>query len=335
MLSALRAPPPAIPGSTVAVICPSAPAVALWPHRVSAGTRFLERSGYQIRIMPNAGLQTGWTAGTGEQRAEDLNAAFEDPDVSVVLAAIGGNHSAQMLPFVDFDLIAQNPKIVQGYSDTTVLLWAVAKHAGLRTFHGPALVSELGEYLEPLPYTATWLQSAWTDSWSDITPSDVWTDEFLDWDQRADLERPRNLKRGNGWHCIRSGRADGPLLGGCLETIIWHLAGTPEWIQPEGAILFLETSEEAPSPAHIDAYLTTLARIGAFDSAAGLLFGRPYGYTDADKQQLFEVVERRTAASGIPVLADVDIGHADPMLTLPIGAPARLDAGAKKLSIGS
>ena len=69
-------------------------------------------------------LSTGWTAGSGQERAADINAAFADPDVSVVLAAIGGNHSAQLLPYLDFELIAANPKVFQGYSDNTLLHWA-------------------------------------------------------------------------------------------------------------------------------------------------------------------------------------------------------------------
>ncbi len=109
------------PGSTVAIISPSAPAVALFPHRLERGTAHLKSLGFEVKLMPNAALRTGWTAGSGEERAIDLHEAFADPDVSVVLAAIGGNHSAQMLPFLDYDLIAENPKVFQGYSDVTTL----------------------------------------------------------------------------------------------------------------------------------------------------------------------------------------------------------------------
>ncbi|MPZ70458.1 MAG: hypothetical protein GEU71_13170 [Actinobacteria bacterium] len=95
----------------------------------------------------------------------------------------------------------------------------------------------------------------------------------------------------------------------------------------------MESSEEAPAPEYVDAYLTTFERDGLFDAAAGLIVGRPYGYTEDDKDVLFEVIERRTETSGIPVLADVDIGHTDPMLTLPMGAMARLDAAAPSFSL--
>ena len=81
-----------------------------------------------------------------EARVEDLHAAFLDEDVAVVLASIGGNHSNQLLPLLDFDLIRAHPKVFQGYSDVTVLHWAIASRAGLATFYGPALVPELGEF---------------------------------------------------------------------------------------------------------------------------------------------------------------------------------------------
>lgn len=283
--------------------------------------------------MPNASLDTGWTAGTGEQRAQDINAAFADPDVDVIIAAIGGNHSAQTLAHLDFDLIRENPKIFQGYSDVTVLLWALAAKARMQTFHGPALIPELGEYPEVLAYTDRWMQKAWTGEPITFEPAKEWTDEFLDWDEKRDLERPRHLRRGDGWHCVRPGTAEGPLIGGCLETIIWHINGTDLWSIPDGALLFLETSEEAPSPAQVDAYLTTIERQGVFDAIGGLIFGRSYGYNEDAEALLYSVLAARTDKSGIPVITDVDIGHTDPMLTLPIGRMARVDTAERSFSL--
>src|SRR5947209_3606151 len=94
-------PPRARPGDTVAVISPSWPAVASWPHRVARGRAYLESLGLRVRIMPNAGGREGWVSGSPQARAADLHQAFADPDVAVVLCAIGGNHSNQMLPYLD------------------------------------------------------------------------------------------------------------------------------------------------------------------------------------------------------------------------------------------
>jgi muramoyltetrapeptide carboxypeptidase len=324
----LTKPPRVRPGDTVAIVSPSFGAVGTWPRRVERGTTYLESLGLKVRVMPNAARTEGWVSAPAEARVDDLHQAFLDDEVSVVLAGIGGNHSNQLLPLLDYDLLAVHPKVFQGYSDITVLHWALAKYADLGTFYGPALVPELGEFPQVLPYTDRWFRAAWFGG-DPLTyePSDVWTDEFLDWDATDDVLRPRELRESDGWIAIREGRATGRLLGGCLETICWHLKGSSAWIEPDGAILLLETSEEAPSPAEVDAYLTDLEQLGVFDAAAALIVARPYGYNAENAQILWDVVARRTEESGLPVLGNVDAGHADPMLTIPLGVEAEVDAG--------
>ena len=169
-----------------------------------------------------------------------------------MLAGIGGNHSNQLLPLLDFDLIRAHPKVFQGYSDMTVLHWAIATRAGLATFYGPALVPGARGVPSSPAATRTGTcapRGSATRAISPSSPPPTWTDEFLDWDAKADLSRPRVERASEGWISIRDGLTSGPLLGGCLETICWHLKGSSAWVDPEGAILFLETSEDAPSPA--------------------------------------------------------------------------------------
>ena len=319
----------------MAVVSPSAPAVAWWPHRISRATAYLESLGLAVRLMPNAAASSGWVSASAEARASDINEAFRDPDIAAIIAGIGGNHSNQLLPYLDFDLIGANPKIFQGYSDITVLHWAFQKHARLRTFYGPAFMVGLAELPAPLAYTDRYLRAAWFGGKPyDIEPAAEWTEEFVDAFAPADHTQVRSLTPSDGWTTIRPGVADGPLMGGCLETICWHLKGSAAWPDDlAGAVVFLETSEEAPSPSHVDAYLTDLEQLGVFDQAAGLLVGRPRGYSPEDTLRLWQVVEARTAAAGLPVLANIDLGHTDPMLTLPLGAQVRLDAGAKSFSL--
>ena len=333
-MEALAKPRRVRPGDTVAVVSPSFGAVGRWPHRVERATAYLESLDLEVRLMPNAGRSEGWASAPPEDRVADIHAAFADDDVAVVLCGIGGNHSNQLLPLLDYDLIRAHPKVFQGYSDMTVLHWAFARHAGLATFYGRALVPELGEFPEVLEHTDRCLRAAWFGEEPVVyEPSPVWTDELLDWDTKLDLTRPHELRESEGWVTIREGVTRGPLLGGCLETICWHLKGSDAWLEPDGAILLLETSEEAPPPSDVDAYLTDLEQLGVFEAAAGLLVARPMGYGDDDRQQLWEVVERRTARAGIPVLGNVEAGHADPMVTLPFGVPAELDAGSRALRL--
>jgi muramoyltetrapeptide carboxypeptidase len=124
----------------------------------------------------------------------------------VVLAAIGGDHAPELVPHLDYQLIRATPKLFQGYSDVTVLHWAVLKHAGLITFYGPALLPELGEHPTVLPYTDTWLRAVWFGSAPlRFVPATSWTDEFLDWEHGQDRTRPRELRPSGGWVTIRDG----------------------------------------------------------------------------------------------------------------------------------
>jgi muramoyltetrapeptide carboxypeptidase len=327
-LNAAQAPPRVRPGDTVAVAAPSFGAIGAWPHRAEQGRAYIESLGLKVKIMPNATRNDSWVSAPAQARADDIHAAFADPDVSVVLAAIGGNHSNQLLPLLDFDLIQTNPKIFQGYSDNTVLHWALIERAGLRTFYGPAFTLALAEYPGVLPYTDHHLRAAWFgDAPITFEAAPEWTDEILDFDRQLDLTRPRRLVRSEGWVALHDGIAEGPLIGGCLESICWHLKGRDEWPDLSGAVLMLETSEEAPSPAHVDGYLTDLAHMGTFDDIVGLILARPAFYSPEDMDSLWRVVIEYTGA--LPVLANVDCGHTDPMLTLPLGAQVRLDAGAR------
>jgi muramoyltetrapeptide carboxypeptidase len=276
--------------------------------------------------MAHAAGVEGWVSGSPQDRAGDLHAAFADPEVAVVLCAIGGNHANQVLPHLDFDLIRANPKVFQGYSDMTVLHWAIAEETGLSTFYGPALVAELAEFPAVLPLTERFLRAAWfEDEPLRFEPAAEWTDEFLDWNLQLDLTRPRELRPSEGWVTIRGGVAEGPLVGGCLETICWHLKGSAYWPRLDGAVLMLESSEEQPPPAHVESYLTDLEQLGVFDAIAGLVYARPYGYDAGERETLWNVL---ATYARFPALANVDCGHTDPMLTLPLGQAVRVHADA-------
>jgi muramoyltetrapeptide carboxypeptidase LdcA involved in peptidoglycan recycling len=322
------------PGSTVAVVSPCSRHVFWVEHRAERGIAYLRSLGLEVKVMPHSGGGMAGEDVSPEQRAADLHAAFSDPSISVVLVAIGGDAAIDLLPYLDYDLIAAHPRVFQGYSDATVLHWALMRFAGLRTLHGPALISELGEYPTVLPYTHSALTAAWFDHTpSRLLPAAAWTDEFLDWTQQLDLTRPRQLSASEGWRTIRPGTAEGLLIGGCLETIARHLVASDAWLDLSGAILLLETSEERPQIAEIDGYLGLLGSQPGFHQIAGLAMARPYGFTPSDRDALRDVLRKHVRSIQVPVLADVDAGHTDPMLTLPLGASVRLDADNGSLEL--
>lgn len=208
-------------GDTIGVVSPSWCGPALFPHRVERGRAFLESLGYRVVLAEHAVGRRGWVSGTPEERAADIHRMFADPDVKAIVAAIGGDHSCQVLPHLDFGLIAANPKVFVGFSDVTVLNLAIHARTGLVTFSGPALMTEFAEYPEPFAYSVEHFLKAvaGTGPIGEIAPASVWTDERLDWGTKADLTRARTLKTSPGWAWLRPGRGEGPLVGGCLESM--------------------------------------------------------------------------------------------------------------------
>ncbi|MBJ7608555.1 MAG: LD-carboxypeptidase [Candidatus Dormibacteraeota bacterium] len=330
----MRIPTRLAAGDVIAVVSPAWGAVGALPHRAERASQYLERLGLTVRFMSSSRRNDGWSSASPEERADDINCAFGDRDIAAILCSIGGNHTNQVLPHLDWDVIAANPKLFQGYSDITVLHWALAKNAGLRTFYGPALISELAEWPVPLPFTDASLTSAWFGAEPlTLEAAREWTEERIEWEtDDIDSPRARVMAANDNWHWLRPGRAEGWLFGGCLETICWHLKGQADWLDLEGCVLFLETSEEAPSPAHIDAYLTDLEQLDIFNKVTGLILGRPAGYTPADVRAFEDVIVMRTANSDIPVVANLDCGHTDPMLTLPFGTGVSLDSAINSIN---
>ena len=149
---------------------------------------------------------------------------------------------------------------------------------------------------------------------------------ILNFGTQDDLTRPRKLQPGGGWLWLHPGAARGPVLGGCLESLCWHVKGSPEWPQLEGCVLLLEPSEEAPSPGDVASYLTDLRRMGVMEQISGLVFSRPTNYRADDVAALWDVVRDATENLGIPVLGNFDCGHTDPMLTVPLGVEVCLDS---------
>lgn len=322
------------PGDTIGVVAPSAPGPARFPHRLERGVAFLESLGYSVTVAPHVYGQRGHVAGTPEERAEDIMEMFRALEVRAIIAAIGGDHSCHLLPLLDWAVIRQNPKVFMGFSDVTVLNLAIHHETGLITFNGPMIMSDLGEFPQPPGYTVDHMLRAIArpEPLGAIAPATDWTEEFLDWRQKLDLTRPRQFQPSPGWAWLKEGWAAGPLVGGCFESL-QHLRGTPFWPDLDGAILFLETSEEVPSPAWVDAALQDLENMGVLDRLAGLLYGRPMGYTDEQRDELRSVLLERTRRYSFPIVADMDFGHTAPQMTLPIGVRAEIDTRERRFAI--
>lgn len=319
-------PPKLQHGDTIGIVSPSWGGAGAFPHRAEQGVKALESLGFKVMFAPHARNNLGFTSDSPENRVRDIHAMFANPQVKAIIASIGGDHACHLLPLLDYELIAANPKIFMGFSDITVLNVALHQKTGLITFNGPALITDFAEYPQMLAYTQTWftktvMQAAPVGK---VEPATHWTEAFLDWNTRQDQQRPRVLTPSNGWTWLKPGKAEGHLMGGCIESL-QHLRGTPYAPNWQNAIFFFETSEEKPSPETVDGILMDYQNMGVFEQIKGMLVGRPMLYSDEEKARLRQYILVRTQGCNFPIITDMDFGHTSPQFTLPLGCLARMD----------
>ena len=272
--------------------------------------------GFQVKPAQHLYQRTQYLAGTDRQRADDLNAMFADKAVDAIFCLRGGYGSSRLLPLLDYDLIAANPKVLMGYSDITALHCAISQRTGLVTFHGPIVGDNLTEYsYEQFRQT---LMQARARQLLAVPPP------FED-------AGPGRVEKENRLTVFNPGVAEGPLLGGNLS-LVCHLMGTPWEPDFSGRILFLEDVHEAPY--RVDRMLTQLRLAGALDKVAGIAFGK---FTEAETRNntfsMEQVLRERTAGLGVPVIRGLMIGHVEDQAVVPVGARARLDAGSATLTL--
>jgi len=332
------------PGDKVAAITLSWGGPAAFPHRYEAGKRQLqEEFDLQVVETPHALADDSWLHQNPRARAGDLMAAFADPSIKAIISTIGGDDSIRILPYLDLEVIRSNPKIFLGYSDTTVTHMACFK-AGLISFYGPAIMAGFAENGGMFPYMVDSLRKTLFSATpiGAIKPNTRgWTVESLDWAQPENQHRRRKRNPSPGWKFIQGrGVRRGHLLGGCFEVLDW-LRGTDVWPEPaqwQDAILFLETTEEAPSPDYVKYSLRSYASLGILARLSGILFGRPGGPIPPEQfgeydDVLRHVVTEEEGLSDLPIVTRMDFGHTDPMFVLPYGLQAEINCDTQQVRI--
>lgn len=327
-------PPRIRPGDAIGITSPSWGGAGLFPHRVEQATRHLEKLGFRVKLGDHALNQNGYVSDTAENRVADLHQLFLDPEVKVVVAAIGGDHACHLLPGLDFDLLRRHPTALVGFSDITVLNVAIWQQTGLVTFNGPAILTDFAEWPRLFAYTERYFLKALCEAAPVglIEPAAWWTEEFQQWEDMADRTRPRVRHPSPGWTWLKEGTAEGILIGGALSSLE-HLRGTRYWPDWEGTILFIETTEEKPSPERVDSLLMDYENMGVLDKIRGLLVGRPIYYSPDEKAALRQVLLTRTKQFHFPIISDMDFGHTSPQFTLPIGCRGRINSAAQTFEI--
>jgi len=281
------------------------------------GVEWWESQGYRVKLGPGIHDRDDYVAGDPKRRADDLHALFADPEVDIVQSLQGGFGSSEMLPHLDFDLIAANPKAFIGYSDITSLHVPIRQRAGFATFYGYGLVG-VGDK-ETTAFSRERLLRVLRGDVVGEVPRDP-DDPYV--------------------RAIAPGKASGPLVGGCLW-LLMQTIGTPWELETDGAILFFEDTD-AP-PYFIDGQLTQLRHAGKLDGIAGVVVGDMWhcDYGDLPREvsdwragkSIEDVLDKHLADLGVPVLYKLPLGHGKHLASIPLGVRVTLDAGERTLTV--
>lgn len=301
-------PPPLSPGDTIGVVAPSSPQRD--DDRLRRGIAYLHSKGYRVREGAALWNRYGYLAGRDAERAEDLNAMIRDPQVRMIIAGRGGYGATRILDRIDYDALAADPKLIVGFSDVTALNCAVLARAGLVSLSGAMPGVDFFDTIDPLAERSFWAAVAGRDVGPIVQP---------------DEHRITPL---------RQGVAEGWLLPGNL-TLLAALLGTPYMPDPSGAILLIEEiGEEA---YRLDRHLSQLDNAGVLSKISGLALGAFTG-TEAtrvsvDPLPVEEVFDHYLDRAGVPAVGGVLYGHIATKLTLPVGAPARINGTSGTLEL--
>jgi len=312
-------------------------------HELKIGLDRLKEYGVEVEFLPHALKGMEYIKNNPQKRAEDLIAAFKDDSVDMILCAIGGDDTYRLIPYLfDNDELKKvvKQKIFLGFSDTTVNHFMLNK-VGIKTFYGQAFLPDVCELSnEMLPYTKHYFEELiHTGTIKEIRPSDMWYQEREDFSEKAVGVSMKSFAN-QGFELINGEPVfEGPILGGCLESIYDFFDNSrfedtvelcnkynlfPSLEEWKGKILLLESSEEKPIPQLYREMIKKLQEVGVFDVISGLLVGKPQDevYYEEYKAILLEEIENKE----LPIVYNVNIGHATPRCIIPFGVPAKVDA---------
>ena len=324
-------------------------------HELDLGVRRLEDLGLRVKFSAHALMGREYLKNHPEKRAEDLLAAFRDPETDLILCAIGGDDTYRLAPclFEHGELAAAlRSKPFLGFSDTTINHLMLHK-LGLPSFYGQSFLADLCELdTDMLPYIRHYFEELIrTRTIRRVAPSPVWYEERTRWGPDQ-LGVPRVSHPNTGFELLQGPPVfEGKILGGCIESLYDLLTGSrygdeaeicekyglfPDTEDWKGRILLLESSQEKPGPALYEKALELLKDRGVLGAVSGVLLGKPMdGTFEAEyKEAILRVAGELRTADGLPlpIVSNLSVGHAPPRCILPFGVPARVDAEKQELT---
>jgi len=333
------------PGDKVAAVTLSWGGPGAFPYRFEVGKQRVE-SLFGLEVIPsqNALKSPEWIYNNPQARAQDLMEAFQDPSIKGIIATIGGDDSVRLLPYIDFDMIKKNPKVVLGYSDTTITHFMCLK-AGLSSFYGPMVMTAFAENVAMHQHSLEGIRrTLFSNEVIGPIPQNTegWTTEILEWENPDNQNIQRTLLPPVDWNFIGQCKTpiQGRLLGGCLEALQF-INGTTLWpaiSEWDQTILFLEIAGEEMCPVQTQRFFRNLAAQGILEKLKGIFFSKPGGKDIAPEQfpeyesAILKVFEEFNI-SLIPIVTRMDFGHSDPMWTMPYGILTEINPLSKSVTI--
>lgn len=311
-------------------------------HEVNIGVKRLKDFGMNVTFMPHALKGIEYVKNHPAERTADLLQALKEPDIDMILCAIGGDDTYSLLPYLfEQNELAEavSDKIFLGFSDTTINHFMLYK-VGMKTFYGQSFLADICELDKTmLPYTQKYFEELInTGTIKEVCPSDVWYEGRTDF-SIAQIDTPLTSHPDSGFELLQGKSVfSGEILGGCIDTIYDMFHGeryedmpllcakyglfptTEEWT---GKILLLESSEEKMPPEKYQKVMITLKETGIFDVISGVLVGKPMDeiYAPEYKQILVDVIDN----PNLPIVYNINIGHAQPRCIIPFGVEATVD----------
>jgi len=318
-------------GDTIGFFSPSAPATVFAPTRFARAKDYLHAKGFKLVAGNLTGQQDFYRSGSIEQRADELNNLIRNPDVRCIMSTIGGMNSNSMLPYLDYDALRADPKIIIGYSDVTALLLGIYAKTGLITYYGPALVASFGEF-PPLvdrtfEYFSGLLQPQQKESYHYQLP-EQWTDIRLDW---ATQDHAKETY-ANNCQFLGKGKISGRVIGGNLNTLsgIWGSPYMPAIQQDD--ILLLEDSLH--DIATVERSFSMLKLNGIFDKVSAVLLGKHELFDHKGTQRSpLDVLQEVLAGQPLAIVNNFDCSHTHPMMTVPLGAQLTVDFDQQQVTV--
>lgn len=315
-------------GDEIRIIAPSSSFGIISKENRDLAVKKIEELGLKISYSKNIEEVDEFDSSSIESRVSDLHDAFRDENVKAILVAIGGFNVNQILKYLDYDLIKNNPKILCGFSDITALSNAIYKKTGLITYSGPNFANF--SMKKGNGYIIEYFKKCFFEGESyEIKASKEWSDDKWHLDQEN-----RNFIKNDGAIIINQGKAEGKIIGGNLCTLNL-LQGTGFMPDLKDSILFLEDDNIVGELffKEFDRNFQSLIQQEGFSGVRGIVLGRFQRSANMENENITKLIKSKRELKDIPVVANLDFGHTTPIITFPIGGAVRILADKDKISL--